>query len=117
MPWSCRLRLGIGRILLRDGGAYKRGMTLLLEHLSPNQRKEFLRLGHFHVIGGTTGKRYRISRGRQMNVHQLDHENLRACVWCFYPVGGLVDGDVMLAQKLALELFEEDALAIANRLA
>ena len=72
MPWSWRLRLGTGRILLRDGGAYKRGMTLLLEHLSPNQRKEFLRLGHFHVIGGTTGKRYRISRGRQMNVHQLD---------------------------------------------
>ena len=38
------------------------------------------------------------------------------CVLCFAPEGGLVVGDVMLAQKLALELFESDTLKVANRL-
>lgn len=33
---------------------------------------------------------------------------------CFLPVGGLVEGDCMLAQKNALELFEEEALKVAN---
>jgi hypothetical protein len=31
------------------------------------------------------------------------------------PQGRLVAGDVMLAQKVALELFENEALRIANR--
>ena len=31
------------------------------------------------------------------------------------PEGHLVAGDVMLAQKLALELFESDTLKIANK--
>ena len=34
---------------------------------------------------------------------------------CFMPEGGLVVGDMMLAQKLALELFESDALEVANK--
>jgi hypothetical protein len=35
--------------------------------------------------------------------------------WCFVPKGSLVTGDVMLAQKIALETFECRALAVANR--
>jgi hypothetical protein len=31
------------------------------------------------------------------------------------PRGGLAAGDVMLAQKNALELFESEALKVANR--
>ena len=38
------------------------------------------------------------------------------CGWCFFPEGNLVTGDVMLAQKVALELFETDALKIANKM-
>jgi hypothetical protein len=37
--------------------------------------------------------------------------------WCFVPEGGLVAGDVMLAQKIALETNERAALAVANRFA
>ena len=33
---------------------------------------------------------------------------------CFMPQGGLVVGDVLLAQKLSLELFEPEARAVAN---
>ena len=34
---------------------------------------------------------------------------------CFFPEGRLVDGDVMLAQKVALETFEFETLAVANK--
>ena len=34
--------------------------------------------------------------------------------WCFHPADALPLGDVLLAQKTALELFEYDALRIAN---
>jgi len=33
---------------------------------------------------------------------------------CFAPVGPLVRGDVMLAQKIALETNDHSALAVAN---
>jgi hypothetical protein len=36
--------------------------------------------------------------------------------WCFVPKGYLVPGDVMLAQKIALERDELAALAVANRI-
>jgi hypothetical protein len=35
--------------------------------------------------------------------------------WCFGPQGNLAVGDVMLAQKIALETMEVEALARANR--
>jgi hypothetical protein len=35
--------------------------------------------------------------------------------WCFVPKGDLVEGDVMLAQKISLETSERTALAAANR--
>jgi hypothetical protein len=50
-----------------------------------------------------------------MNIDELDDSGRRVCGWCFCPEGRLVIGDVMLAQKLALELFEFEALGIANR--
>jgi hypothetical protein len=33
---------------------------------------------------------------------------------CFMPRGGLPVGDIMLAQKTALELFESDAVRVAT---
>jgi hypothetical protein len=36
------------------------------------------------------------------------------CVLCFVPEGHLPVGDVMLAQKLALESFEVEAIKVAN---
>jgi hypothetical protein len=37
------------------------------------------------------------------------------CGWCFFPQGSLVAGDIMLAQKLSLELYEVETLRVANR--
>ena len=67
-----------------------------------------------YVAGGETGRRYRIRNGFQMNVEQLDNKNRPVRVLCFMPEGDLVVGDMMLAQKLALELFESDTLKVAN---
>lgn len=116
IPWSYRMRLKIGQSIFGNSCAYGRGMKLLLENLSPRQRQQFMRCGYFCVVGGETGRHYRIYRGRQLNVHQLDNKGQPTCTWCFYPEGNLVIGDVMIAQKLALELFESSALAKANRM-
>jgi hypothetical protein len=96
-------------------GAEARAIQFLLSNLSPAQREQFATLRYFDVIGGTTGSRYRIRYGPQMNVEQLDHNGRRRQSLCFVPQGGLPVGDIMLAQKIALELFEEQALSAANR--
>jgi hypothetical protein len=50
-----------------------------------------------------------------MNIHELDGAGRPHVGWCFAPKGHLVAGDVMLAQKIALETDERGALAIANK--
>jgi hypothetical protein len=50
-----------------------------------------------------------------MNVEEFDEHGRRVSVLCFMPEGGVPLGDVLLAQKVALELFEADALRVANR--
>jgi len=94
--------------------AQRKGITLLRENLTPEQREQYDRARHFDIKGGVSGKTYRIHHGRQMNIHELDAAGNKARGWCFLPQGGLVAGDVMLAQKTALELYETEALAIAN---
>jgi hypothetical protein len=51
----------------------------------------------------------------QMNVDELDEQGARIVAWCFGPEGDLPIGDIMLAQKIALENDERAALAVANR--
>ena len=102
-------------ILGGDNSAESRGARLLRENLSPEQLAAYRRGGSFDVIGGDTGKRYRIHRASMMNIAEFDAEGHRVWTWCFFPKGDLVRGDNMLAQKLALELFETEALAKANR--
>jgi hypothetical protein len=92
-----------------------RGLELLKEWLSPEQFAQYDAKSHFEVIGCHSGKRYRISHGTSMNVHELDGAGCPCIGWCFTPKGYLVAGDVMLAQKIALETDERGALAVANR--
>jgi hypothetical protein len=114
--------VALARFVRSFSGPSARGVTrarslrLLKENLTPNQLEHFLKEGFFHVIGGTTGNRYRVAYGITMNVSQLDAEGCAIRHFCFYPIGTMAEGDVMLAQKLALELFELDALTVANKL-
>jgi hypothetical protein len=92
-----------------------RGIKLLREWLSPEQRSQFDAERYFDVIGCVSGKRYRIRYGTATNVHEIDNTGCPIAGWCFIPDGYLVSGDVMLAQKIALETDELTALAVANR--
>lgn len=94
--------------------AIAKGWELLRSNLDPDQLAEFEEKKYFHCIGGTTGHFYRITEGSQQNVYVIDPESGKATVGqCFLPVGDLVIGDVMLAQKVALELNEAEALRVA----
>jgi hypothetical protein len=101
---------------LDDGNSPSvRGMRLLKSQLTPAQLRQYEEFGWFDVIGGDTGHRYRIYRGDALNVDEYDSTGRRVLRWCFMPTGNLVRGDVLLAQKLALELFESDARSVANK--
>jgi hypothetical protein len=95
--------------------AEKRAVALLRSWLLPEQEKQWQARGAFDVIGCDTGTRYRITYRAVMNVHQLDADGHPVQQWCFAPEGRLAVGDVLLAQKIALETMETKALEIANR--
>jgi hypothetical protein len=92
-----------------------RGTTLLREWLSPEQKAQFDCFKSFDVIGCDSGKSYRIQYGASANVVELDDVGRPTMGWCFVPAGNLVPGDVMLAQKIALETDEGYALAVARQ--
>jgi hypothetical protein len=95
--------------------AEDKALALLKEWLSPDQLTQFEKFGYFEVTGGDSGKHYRVRPTRQMNVDELDQNGARKAAWCFGPEGELPIGDVMLAQKIALENNERAALEVANR--
>ena len=97
-------------------GNESRGSQLLKANLTQQQREQYEGSEYFDVIGGTSGKRYRIWQGYQMNVQLLDNNGKHLHWLCFMPQGHLPVSDVMLAQKIALEVFEEEVIRIANRM-
>jgi hypothetical protein len=117
VAWGRRRLAGIRDTFtgVRYVAAEARGLRLLEQNLSPTQRRQYAASRTFEVIGGSTGRRYRIRHGQYMNVEELDETGRYVRAWCFYPAGDLPAGDVLLGQKLALELFEPDALTIANK--
>ena len=110
-----RMQEAQDRVVKERKEARERGMALLNANLTPKQQSSLERYRHFDVKGGTSGKTYRITYGSHMNVFELTKLGRKKCGWCFLPRGALCEGDVMLAQKISLELDEEHALEIANR--
>jgi hypothetical protein len=86
----------------------------LREWLTPEQLAQYDTHGYFDVTGCHSGKRYRIRHGTAQNVYELDDAGHATNGWCFVPKDYLVAGDVMLAQKIALETDERAALAVAK---
>jgi hypothetical protein len=95
--------------------AEKRATVLLRSWLTPEQDKQWVARREFEVIGCDTGTRYLITYAAVLNVHQLDPAGRTVAQWCFAPEGGLTPGDILLAQKIALETMERKVLALANR--
>jgi len=94
--------------------AEEKGAALLRSWLSPPQAELWDYHRHFYVVGSDTGTYYRIRHGRAMNIDELDTGGRVVTRWCFGPRGHLAVGDVLLAQKIALETMELEALAKAN---
>ena len=116
-----RSRLRAIRVLFVGHGAERtpegRSLRLLRHWLSPAQRAQFAEKGYFEVVGGDTGRQYRIYAGAATNVCEIDENGHPKVRLCFLPLGELPIGDVMLAQKIALESCERGALAVARRFA
>jgi len=87
----------------------------LRDWLSPAQRAQFDTNNYFEVTGSHTGRRYRVHYGTMSNVVEVDADGQPATGWCFVPERALAPGDVMLAQKIALETDEAGVLALAHR--
>ena len=100
---------------LRPSTREQRGLKLLREWLSQEQLAQFDANNYFEVIGCHSGKRYRICHGNGANIVELDDHARPTTGWCFVPGEHLVAGDVMLAQKIALETDERGALEKANK--
>jgi hypothetical protein len=95
--------------------AERRSIELLRSWLTPDQLRQFDESGWFIVCGGETGCRYRITYPRApYNVCELDCHDEAVLRLCFIPKGIDAPGDVMLAQKIALETDELSARTIAN---
>lgn len=107
------------RVQQRDA-AKLRARELLFEHLTPQQRDTFDANGWFIVQGGQSKTRYRIRAAESMagNVDVLSpvdqrHATHRLCA--HVPIGMVPLGDQLLAQKIMLELAEDEFLRTANR--
>jgi hypothetical protein len=117
-PNEDRSRLKAVRALFVRHGAEStpegRSLLLLRRWLSPAQRDQFARKGYFEVIGSDTRRRYRIHAGASVNVCEIDERGRRGQGLCFMPIGSLPIGDVMLAQKIALETCESEVRAVGK---
>ena|ERR1700677_4066020 len=103
LDWRAREHQRHGALELRNA----RGLRLLKDWLSPAQLQ----------FGSDSRTIYRIHHGVQANIEQLDTFGQTVCAWCFAPEGDLVPGDVMLAQKSALEADERAAIDVAVKYA
>jgi hypothetical protein len=91
-----------------------RSLRMLRDWLSQAQREQFASKGYFNVVGGCTGNQYRIYTGTSVNVCEIDENGCLREGLCFTPIGDLPTGDVMLAQKIALETCEDEVRALAR---
>jgi hypothetical protein len=91
-----------------------RRLQLLRQWLSRDQLAQLDAKGYFDVTGCDSGRRYRIRHGTGMNIYEIDKAGHERTGWCFVPDGCLVAGDVLLAQKIALETDEHGALGVAK---
>ncbi|OKO78932.1 hypothetical protein AC630_18270 [Bradyrhizobium sp. AS23.2] len=91
-----------------------RSLRMLREWLSQAQREQFASKGYFDVVGGNTGNQYRIYTGTSANVCEIDKSGRLREGLCFTTIVDLPIGDVMLAQKIALETCEDEVRALAR---
>jgi hypothetical protein len=94
--------------------ARERAKRLLLESLDEEQKKQYAKDKFFYVLSEKGDRRYRIKQGSHGNVELVNPEGRVVHRYCAAPTGRVPEEDAMLAQKLFLELNEQDFLKVAN---
>ncbi|NEX60519.1 hypothetical protein [Noviherbaspirillum galbum] len=96
--------------------AKRRALGLLTGLLDTEQRQEFRTLRYFHVIGGSTGTRYRIRVASFANIDVLGATGRPMYRLCAHPAGDIPIYDIMAGQLLHLQdpTTEERFLRMAN---
>jgi hypothetical protein len=90
-----------------------RARKLLVDHLSPAQREDYEKKGHFFLYTNK-GRKYRIDQGTHGNVKLIDVTSGDVLGrYCSQP-SGVPTEDSMLAQKLYLEIDEDEFVRQAN---
>jgi hypothetical protein len=102
-------------LLILSGLTIVVAICLMADARATRPKATILGIGYFDVTGSHSGRRYRIFQGRTRNVRELGQGDHPDVDWCFGPEGGLVTSDCLLAQKIALESCEPEALQIASR--
>lgn len=87
----------------KERRAKRKALLLLLKQLNPEQRQEFRKYRHFHVIGGSSGDRYRIRVDMIANIDVLRDDGKAKYRLCVRPVDDVPMYDVMAAQLLHLQ--------------
>lgn len=108
-----RQRQAAERLAIQQA-AYDKAELLLIESLTPIQRLQLKRYGYFFVQGNKTGDRYRIRKGRAMNIDVMDGKRVKYRL-CAHPAAHVPDFDTMLTQKVWLEHSEHEFLQKAIR--
>ena len=72
---------------VREKSPEAKGRALLLQWLTPAQRRQFEEQGYFDVVGCATQRRYRVQYGSVANVQEIDFERQSAGTLCFAPEG------------------------------
>lgn len=111
----------------REAGlAQRRARALLVQHLTPEQRRTYEQHAYFDV--DVNGKTYRVRQGTHGNVRLLERAKVSPAIFATVPAeppliekvsfcaqpSGVPAEDAMLAQKLMLESDERKFLEIAN---
>lgn len=106
-----------GRAALQRARANQRSLSLLLTLLNEEQRAEFQARGCFHVIGGSSGDRYRIRADSSVNIDAYGADGVVRFHLCARPAGDIPMYDVMAGQLLYLQDGSTEArfLEQANR--
>lgn len=99
----------VNSLMSEDAEANKKAETLFLANLTPEQLKTHENYRYITVKGNSTGRIYKIfTSGSRTNNVETERRYL-----CFGP-RDVPLYDFYLAQKVALECFENEALKVAN---
>jgi len=113
-PSSMDLRAAANRRrqeMKRAGRPHRKAETLLLKHLSRQQRLTWINGNYFEFNVGT--RLYRIKRGKVGNVELRDAQGVVA-TFCCHPANDVPQADIAMSQWMMLLYDEPGFLRLAN---